>query len=146
VIRRVASAVMLVLAALLVAAPASPQSADTPEARRAAALKYLAAVPTQTMLDDMIASVARQVPEEKRQQFTTLMRKVLRTDALNAITLDLLVKHFTVGEIDALTRFYGSPEGASVMKKFGVYAGDLLPQIQAEVVRAIKEVRAEMQI
>lgn len=122
------------------------QGEDTPSARREAALKYLAAVPTEAMLDDAVASIARQIPEEKRPEFVTLMKKVLQTGMINAVTLDLLVKHFTVAEIDALTRFYASAEGASIMKKFGPYMGDLLPKVQAEILRALQEVRAEMKI
>jgi hypothetical protein len=48
-----------------------------------------------------------------------------------------MVKHFTVGEINALTAFYGSAEGKSVMKKFGLYMADLMPVVQAETNKAM---------
>jgi hypothetical protein len=51
-----------------------------------------------------------------------------------------------VPEIEALTRFYSSSEGKAIMKKFGPYMGDLTPQVQAEILRALREVRAEMKI
>ena len=50
-----------------------------------------------------------------------------------------LVKNFTVGELNAMTAFYGSPEGQSASKKFGPYMAGIMPQIQQEVKKAMDE-------
>jgi hypothetical protein len=47
-----------------------------------------------------------------------------------------LVRHFTAKEINAVANFYGSPEGRSIMKKFGVYIAELQPIIQREIRKA----------
>jgi hypothetical protein len=53
-----------------------------------------------------------------------------------------MVRHFTVRELNALTDFYGSPEGRSAMKKFGAYMADVMPAIQQEMARAIQQYKA----
>jgi len=50
-----------------------------------------------------------------------------------------MVRHFTVRELNALADFYGSPEGRSVMNKFGSYMADITPALQQEMLRAIKQ-------
>ena len=122
------------------------QPADTPETRRSAALKYLAAVPVESVVDDMVEALARQIPAERREEFVRLMKKITRLETLKVLTVDGIAKHFTVAEIDAMTKFYGSAEGQAIVKKLGLYMGDVLPAIQAEVFRALQEVRAEMRI
>ena len=122
------------------------QSADTPETRRSAAFKYLAAVPVENVVDDMVDALAKQIPAERRQECVRLMMKITRLDTVKALTVDGIAKHFTVAEIDAMTKFYGSAEGQAIVKKLGLYMGDVLPAIQAELFRALQEVRAEMQI
>ena len=59
--------------------------------------------------------------------------------AASRITLEGLVKNFTVGELNAMTAFYGSPEGKSASKKFGPYMMGVMPQIQQEVKKAMDE-------
>jgi hypothetical protein len=146
VVRRVWRPVVVALALLALPAGAMGQPADTPAARRDAALQYLASVPIETIVDDMVAAVAQQLPAARRDEFVRLMRKLMPVDTMKSLTVDGVVKHFTVAEIDAMTKFYGSTEGKSIMKKLGPYMGDLMPQIQNEVLRAIEKVRAEMEI
>jgi hypothetical protein len=142
-VRRAGTIAMLALA---LPAAAAAQSPDTPEARREAVRRHLAAVPIEGMLDDMINTLAGQVPEARRPEFVDLMKKMIAPDTVRAMTLDAMPRHFTVAEIDAMTAFYGSPEGRSIMKKFGPYMGDLMPRIQAEVLRALQRVKEEMRI
>ena len=42
-------------------------------------------------------------------------------------------KNFTTEEIKALTRFCASPEGASIMKKYGAYMADVMPEVQSRI-------------
>ncbi len=122
------------------------QVTDTADARRDAALKYLASVPTDTIVDDMTNELAKQIPATRRDEFVRLMKKVIPLDRIKALTVDAMVKHFTVPEIEAMTKFYGSVEGKAIMRKSGVYMGEILPRIQAEVLEALQKVRVEMQI
>jgi hypothetical protein len=52
---------------------------------------------------------------------------------------EAMVKHFTADELKALADFYGSPVGKSAMNKIGVYTADIMPAIQAEILKAQAE-------
>lgn len=146
VVRRVLKLAAIALAVLVLPAGAMGQAPDTPAARRDAALQYLASVPIESIVDDLVAALAQQLPAARRDEFVRLMRKLIPLDTMKSLTVEGVVKHFTVAEIEAMTKFYGSTEGKSIMKKLGPYMGDLMPQIQAEVLRALEKVRAEMEI
>jgi hypothetical protein len=60
----------------------------------------------------------------------------LDLDALTKAMTDAMVKHFTTEELKALADFYGSPVGKSAMKKFGSYMADVMPALQAEIMKA----------
>ena len=132
--------VLIVLAMVVgLAVSAAAQSADTPENRRAAAARYVAAIPVESMVTDMIEGMTAQQPAANRTAFRTTMRKLMRVDFIERVTIDGMTKHFTVQEIDAMTRFYASPEGQSITKKFGPYMADIMPTIQQEVIRAAQK-------
>jgi hypothetical protein len=136
------------IAVLVLACPAAgtAQSPDSPDARREAVRRHIAAVPVDGVVDDMITTLARQVPEDRRQEFIGLMKKLMPLDGVRAVTREAMIKHFTVAEIDAMTNFYGSPEGQAITKKFGTYMGEVIPQIQVELLRALEKVKEEMRI
>jgi hypothetical protein len=56
--------------------------------------------------------------------------------ALTKAMMDAVVKNFTTDELKALADFYGSPVGKSAMQKFGTYMADIMPAIQAEIIKA----------
>jgi uncharacterized protein len=135
-----------VAALALTALPICGQSLpDTPANRLAAAQRYLKAVPPADMVGSTIDQVAQQVPEERREDFKRALAKVVSSERIEKITLDAVVKHFTVREIDALTAFYGSPEGKSITKKFGAYIADVMPALQEELGKAVDEIRFGVQ-
>ena len=123
---------------------AGQTSADTPANRRVAAQRYLKAVPATDLVADTVERVAGQLPEERREEFKKALVKVVKAERLENITLEALVKHFTVKEIDALAAFYGSPEGRSITKKFGAYLADVMPAIQEELAGAIEAIQKEV--
>jgi hypothetical protein len=53
--------------------------------------------------------------------------------------LDGLAKNFTVGELDTMVTFYGSPGGRSALKKFGPFMAEIMPQIQEKVKKGLAE-------
>ena len=109
---------------------------DTPETRRREAERYLQAVPPKALFEDMSDKMATNLPADQRQQFKQMMTKDLDIAALSKAMTDAMVKHFTTEELKALADFYGSPVGKSAMQKFGAYMADLMPIIQAEMVKA----------
>jgi hypothetical protein len=80
--------------------------------------------------------MAANVPADQREQFKQLMTEDLDIAALSKAMTDAMVKHFTTDELKALADFYGSPIGKSAMHKMGAYVADLMPAIQAEMIKA----------
>lgn len=121
---------------VLSACPSSSTPADTPQNRLEAAKHYLTVAPMSEMLDDAIREMSKQFPDDHRARFIAMMKEGIRVDVLEEAAIQSMAKHLTVAEIDALARFYGSPEGKSVQKKFGVYMAELMPVMQRELVNA----------
>ena len=115
--------------------------ADTPENRRHAAEEYLRVVPPADLMKDTAAKVGETMPESVRQSFVRAMTEELDLEQVKDAMVASMVKHFTVGEINALTAFYGSAEGQSVMKKFGLYMADVMPVVQAETNKAMAKAK-----
>jgi hypothetical protein len=109
---------------------------DTPETRHHEADRYLQAIPPKALFEDMADKMATNLPADQRQQFKQMMTKDLDIAALSKAMTDAMVKHFTTEELKALADFYGSPVGKSAMQKFGAYMADLMPVIQAEMIKA----------
>lgn len=113
---------------------------DTHGNRLAAARSYLEIVSMKDMMRDTVFESAKNVPENVRPTYVQYMIKAVRVDVLESAALASMAKHFTVRELNALAAFYGSPEGRSSMKKFGVYMADVMPVIQQEMLRAQKQI------
>jgi hypothetical protein len=64
------------------------------------------------------------------------MTSQLDIAALTKAMIDSMVKHFSTEELKALADFYGSPVGKSAMEKFGAYMADIMPTIEAEIMKA----------
>jgi hypothetical protein len=112
---------------------------DNPENRAVAAERYMKAMPAKEMLQSLAARIAPNLPEKDRATFMEVMNSPDLEKTASRITKEALVKNFTVGELDAMTTFYGSPEGQSASKKFGSHMMGIMPQIQQEVKKAMDE-------
>jgi hypothetical protein len=110
---------------------------DNPENRTAAAERYLKAMPPKDMLQGLASKVSPNLPEKDRKDFLEVMNSADLEKTVSRITMEGLVKNFTVGELNAMTTFYGSPEGQGASKKFGPYMMGIMPQIQQEVKKAM---------
>lgn len=150
------SLLLLLLVMALVAAcseqkaPAKPAVApgpvaDNEENRLAAAKQHLEVVPPQELLSEMSEKVVKMLPEKSQKVFLEVMHGKPLQEATYRISLNALVKHFTVNEIKALTAFYGSPEGKAIRKKFPAYMADVMPQINQEVIAALQKAKQEEQ-
>jgi uncharacterized protein DUF2059 len=109
---------------------------DTPETRRKEAERYLQATPPKGLFEDMADKMSANLPPDQRDQFKKLMTSQLDIAALTKAMLDAMVKEFTTEELKALADFYGSPVGKSAMQKFGVYMADIMPTVEAEIMKA----------
>jgi hypothetical protein len=111
---------------------------DTPEERATATRNYLKAVPVNSMVQDLTSEMLKSVPPEQKVEIEALLKKALDPKFLEALTLETMPKHFTTKEINAMATFYATPEGASIMKKFGAYMADIMPAIQTQVIEALQ--------
>jgi hypothetical protein len=125
------------------AAPAAV--ADNEESRQAAAKQYLEAVPPQELLSQMSEKVVKMLPEKSQKVFLEVMNSKSMQEATYRISLNGLVKHFTVAEIKAMAAFYGSPDGKSISKKFPAYMSEAMPLINQEVITALQKVKLDKQ-
>ena len=128
---------VLVLLALTVCAWSPVFGApDTPETRRKEAERYLQVSPPKALFEDMADKMAANLPADQRDQFKKLMTTQVDIAALSKAMTDAMVKNFTTEELKALADFYGSPVGKSAMQKFGAYMADIMPVVQAEIMKA----------
>lgn len=93
-------------------------------------------VPVSDLINDMSDKMSTQMPAAQADIFRKMMRETIDTAVLEKAMVDSMTKHFSLREIQALTTFYGAPEGKSVMKKMGDYMADVMPVIQQEIYRA----------
>jgi hypothetical protein len=114
---------------------------DNPENRTVMAKRYLEIMPAKDLLQGLASRVVMSLPEKDRQAFLDIMKSPDLEKETYRLTLEGLVKHFTVGEINAMVTFYGSPEGQSAIKKFGPLMSEVMPQIQQEVKKALAAVQ-----
>ena len=135
---------LLALALLIALPPAAFALDDSPENRAVEADRYLAAVPPQTMLNDVSSKMAESLPEEQRAAFTTLMTKHLDVGHISAAIKAAMVKTFTADELKALADFYGSDVGKSAMAKMGAYMSEVMPATMTEVQNALEKAQADI--
>jgi hypothetical protein len=109
---------------------------DTPESRRHEAERYLQATPPKALFEDMADKMTANLPAAQRDQFKRMLTADLDIPALTKAMTDSMVKNFTTEELKALADFYGSSVGKSAMQKFGAYMADVMPTLQAEVMKA----------
>jgi hypothetical protein len=135
---------MLLICTSLIAAGIVSGATDSPDTRRHEADRYLQAVPPKALFEDMAEKMSSTLAPEQRSQFKQLMTSQLDIGALTKAMSDAMVKHFTTDELKALADFYGSPVGKSAMQKFGAYMADLMPIMQAEIMKAQAKVNQSL--
>jgi hypothetical protein len=134
----------LIMLSLIISCSFTLAATDTPETRRREADRYLQVNPPKALFDDMAEKMAANLPPDQRQLFKQMMTTDLDVAALSKAMTDAMVKHFTTDELKALADFYGSPIGKSAMQKFGAYMADLMPIMQAEIIKASAKMNQSM--
>src|SRR6266480_772842 len=127
---------ILILATLFSSSVFVLGATDTPETRHREAERYLQVSPPKALFEDMADKMAANIPADQREQFKKVMTTEVDIAALSKAMIDAMVKNFTTEELKALADFYGSPVGKSAMQKFGAYMADIMPVMQAEIMKA----------
>lgn len=108
---------------------------DSPSTRRQLAEKYLQVMPMREMLEKMSMQITQNMPADKASVARESMMKGLDIAALEAASIEAMVKTFTAAEINAMVNFYGSTEGRAVTEKMPAYMKQLGPLISGQLMR-----------
>jgi hypothetical protein len=84
------------------------------------------------------------LPPDQRDQFKKFMTSQLDIGALTKAMIDAMVKHFTTDELKAIADFYGSPVGKSAVRKCGALMADMMPTMEAEIMKAQPKLNQSM--
>lgn len=109
---------------------------DTPQNRAQEADRYLAAVPTKELMEDMMTKMAKGMPDDQRSQFLDMMTKRLDMTAIRKAQRDAMIKVFSADELAALAEFNAQPAAKSAMRKMGDYMAEMMPVVMGEVMKA----------
>lgn len=137
---------VLFCALALVAAVAAPcaVASDESDAKQAAAQRLLRATDPMQQVQRIVEELSRSMPLAQREVMRELFSKYVRRDVMEGAILVAMQKHFTVEELNALAAFNESPAGRSASAKMPGYTADMLPIIQAEVRRAVEQMKADL--
>lgn len=143
-----ASRHLLLPVLLLIGLSAAPAVAedlpDTPANRYLAAEAYLKIYPPDAMVDDITDEMLKVILPQYHGLFRETMKQMTKRINLEEITINAIVKHFTVSEINAMAKFHSSPEGRAILKKMPAYAAEIMPVIMNIVPEAVKSVEEKM--
>jgi hypothetical protein len=132
------------LAAQDSATGAGQRPADTKDNRLAQAARCVEFAPTEVvakMACGRIASLRTDIPEAKRAEFIKAMLAELDLEAMNETRIQVMAKHLTVAELNALANFYETPEGGSAWKKLGDYVLDMQTENKPRMAEAEAKAR-----
>ena len=129
---------LLIIVAVTLFAPAVAID-DTPENRLIQIERYLEAVPPKEVFEGLSNQVAMNFPPREQLEFRSLMKDFVDLDVITDAMVASMKKHFTAEELAAIADLYESPVGQSAMSKMGVYMAEVMPVIEAEVMRALDE-------
>ena len=135
---------ILLVALLPVCLSAAPAGAedlpDTPESRVAAAKTYLELVPVERMAENVARNIMLIIPEDRRELFRKGVSEGLAQAGIEDLMVKIVAKHFSKSEIDAMTEFYGSPEGKAIERKLPGYTADISLHVIPIIRQSVTEV------
>lgn len=111
---------------------------DTYESRVYAAKRYVQ-ISMPPMVDSLINEISKNVPENKRVDLKRL--RDWMENNLSEKVIELMIKHYTVEQLNALADFYDRPMGKSIMEKFGPLMSDMQVYIQGDMVRELQKAK-----
>jgi len=106
---------------------------------------YQAAEKLEERFAEAVHEQAKQLPTGLHELLFTRIIHNVRIDKLKSAERDLLVKYFSVQDLEALTRFYETAEGAAIQKKLAKLTEELQPLVMAEALHAVQETLREFQ-
>jgi hypothetical protein len=111
--------------------------ADISPTKERAAEACLSAINSDTVLRDAVDSVATRVPADQQMVYRGLMGSQLSAQQLHGIMKQALLDTYTDSELQALARFYATPEGHAIAQKMGPFTGQVLGAVAQRVLGAL---------
>lgn len=118
---------------------------DLVENRRAAAERYQAVEKLEERFTEAVREQAKQMPTGLHELIFTRVIQNIRIEKLKSAERELLVKYFTVQELEALRHFAETPEGVAIQKKLDKLKEEFQPLVMAEALHAVQETLREIQ-
>jgi len=131
-----------VIGACMFVLPLSAYAVDSKEELIKAAAKYEETTPILAMLESTAnATISR--AQGANQQKLRAVFDALDKNLIRSKILDLMAKHFTVDELNAMAGFYGSPIGQSINSKFPDYLAETNTVVQKSIMEALINIMGE---
>ncbi len=110
---------------------------DSYENRNKEATRCLEAMHIKKMLTDAIEQGvnARANNEDEKKQAKELLRKYVDGDEIISEMKEVMIKHYTTDELAAMSDFYSTPIGQSIIKKQAAASTDMMKKMQAVVMK-----------
>lgn len=110
---------------------------DTYENRNKEAARCLETMHIKEMLANAIEQgvSARAKNETEKKQAKELLKKYVDGDEIISEMKEVMVKHYTADELAAMSDFYGTPVGQSIIKKQNLASADMMKKMQAVVMK-----------
>lgn len=110
---------------------------DNLEARLKAARDYERTYPASQMMDEMIAELKKNPAISGNPELIDQIVNSVDEKAITEQVVQAMAKHFSLAELQALSAFYETDEGQSILKKMPAYMADIAPLIQQEVLKGL---------
>ena len=118
---------------------------DNLTSRIEAAKRYIKVTPPmQDMIGESLPALEKKLEEIGVDKSVAIdIIKNINMKNIDNIIIQKCVEYFTTSELNALTKFYSSPEGKSIMEKFPRYMLDVQVEINKEITKAVKRLDLE---
>jgi hypothetical protein len=137
--------ILFVITLLLSIALVTNAQETCPKDKTDATNEYMMVNSIDDLMDQMLGEVLRRIPKENHDIYTKMWKASFDKIEMKRVMLSTMCKNFSIGEIKALTQFYSSPEGKSVMTKMPQYTADLMPYYIAVTQRAMQKAIEELE-
>lgn len=128
---------LLAFLTLALFSAASIASDDTLAKRQEAAARITEASMGDSMLRDIAESMAMNLQPEERPWFMELMTSQVDFTSINEALEEKLVERLSMEELTVLAEFYEQPVATAALKKVAISTAEIVPMINAEVMRAV---------
>jgi len=133
----------VILATILVFCMSAFAIEDTYANREAEANKYLEAISVKNMLIEIVDSMGDKLSSAQKKEFRDVMLTYLDINAFIADMKDVMIKHYTAEELAAMSAFYSSDIGKSILKKTKAVTSEMAPKAQNAALRALLKMQKE---